>query len=46
METKKSNTKLNTFLQIEKDIQTKWESEKVFEENAPENNRYLFFIVS
>ncbi|CAF0882204.1 unnamed protein product, partial [Brachionus calyciflorus] len=39
----KSNTKLNAFLQIEKDIQTKWENEKIFEENAPEdaNEKYV-----
>ena len=35
-EVKKSNAKLNTLLTIEKEIQVKWNSEKVFEENAPE----------
>lgn len=37
METKKSNNKLNAFLAIEKEIQSKWESEKTFEEDAPES---------
>lgn len=37
METKKSNNKLNAFLTIEKEIQTKWENEKIFEEDAPDN---------
>ena len=37
---KKSNTKLNTFLTIESDVQAKWEKEKTFEENAPENKRF------
>lgn len=34
----KSNVKLNTLLDIEKQIQTKWQTEKVFEENAPSDN--------
>ena len=36
MEAKKSNVKLNALLDIEKIVQTKWESDKVFEENAPD----------
>jgi leucyl-tRNA synthetase len=33
---KKSNAKLNALLEIEKEVQAKWESEKIFEDNAPE----------
>ena len=32
----KSNTKLTNLLNIEKDIQAKWTSEKIFEEDAPD----------
>lgn len=32
---KKSNTKLNALLAIEKEMQEKWENEKMFEEDAP-----------
>ena len=32
----KSNVKLNTLLEIEKNVQNKWYFEKVFEEDAPE----------
>jgi leucyl-tRNA synthetase len=34
----KSNTKLTNLLTIEKDIQAKWTSEKIFEEDAPDLN--------
>jgi hypothetical protein len=37
MEAKKSNVKLNALLDIERQIQTKWETEKIFEEDAPDN---------
>lgn len=33
---KKSNVKLNALREIEEKIQAKWESEKIFEENAPQ----------
>ena len=36
---KKSNTKLNALLDIEKQIQAKWEVEKTFEENALETKQ-------
>ena len=44
MEVKKSNVKLNVLLDIEKTIQTKWESDKIFEENAPDAKSYLKLI--
>ena len=31
----KSNAKLNTLLAIEKEIQEKWDNEKIFEEEVP-----------
>ena len=37
-EVKKSNAKLTALYEIEKQIQEKWESEKIFEENPPEND--------
>ena len=37
-EVKKSSNKLNALYEIEKQIQEKWESEKMFEENPPEND--------
>jgi len=36
METaKKSNTKLNNLLAFEKEMQTQWETSRIFEEDAP-----------
>ncbi len=44
----KSNAKLTNILTIEKDIQTKWNNEKIFEENAPESTdlKWLVNILS
>lgn len=36
---KKSNTKLNAMLAIEKEMQAKWEAERIYEEDAPEANQ-------
>ena len=41
---KKSNTKLNALLNIEKEIQSKWENEHIFEENAPTDKQYKSII--
>ncbi len=35
---KKSNTKLNALLSIEKEMQAKWDAERTFEEDAPESS--------
>lgn len=32
---KKSNTKLNALLSIEKEMQDKWEKDRIYEEDAP-----------
>lgn len=37
---KKSNAKLNALLAIEKEMQAKWEAERVYQEDAPETNQY------
>ena len=34
---KKSNTKLNALLAIEKEMQEKWAAERIYESDAPEN---------
>jgi hypothetical protein len=36
MEVKKSNNKLNALLTLEENMQTKWENERAFEQDAPE----------
>ena len=36
--TRKGTAKLNEILEIERNIQAQWESEKIFEENAPTLN--------
>lgn len=36
---KKSNTKLNAMLAIEKEMQAKWEAENTYQEDAPETNQ-------
>ena len=38
---KKSNVKLNALREIEEKIQAKWESEKIFEEDAPDSKSYV-----
>jgi hypothetical protein len=40
MDGRKSNVKVNTLLDIEKQVQNKWYSEKIFEEDAPTEQRY------
>ena len=40
----KSNVKLNSLLDIEKDIQAKWEASKEFETNDPDNKSYVIFV--
>lgn len=44
MEAKKSNVKLNAMLQIENDIQMRWENEKIFEEGAPNNDQEKYMV--
>jgi hypothetical protein len=36
----KSNTKLNSLLSFEKEVQNKWEETKIFEEDAPDYKAY------
>ena len=45
MEPKKSNAKLNALLDIEKQIQAKWDTERIFEEDALDEKRFLFFVL-
>lgn len=40
----KSNVKLNSLLDIEKDIQAKWEASKEFETNDPDNKSEKYFV--
>jgi hypothetical protein len=38
---KKSSNKLTALLNFEQEMQTKWETEKCFEKNASDENRYV-----
>lgn len=41
----KSNVKLNSLLDIEKEIQAKWEASKEFETDAPDSKSYVLVLL-